>query len=55
MRLQARSVATDRGWKMKNIKDQKLADAIGNEIALWYHQNSEIAKLNNDLKLFFQF
>jgi hypothetical protein len=31
---------TDKGWKMKNIKDQKLVDTIGNEIALWYHQNS---------------
>ena len=27
---------TDKGWKMKNVKDQKLVDAIGNEIALWY-------------------
>jgi hypothetical protein len=31
---------TDKGWKMKNIKDQKLVDAIGNEIALWYDQNA---------------
>ena len=30
---------TDKGWKMKNVKDQKLVDAIGNEIALWYNQN----------------
>lgn len=27
---------TDKGWKMKNVKDQKLVDAIGHEIALWY-------------------
>jgi hypothetical protein len=27
---------TDKGWRMKNIKDQGLVDAIGHEIALWY-------------------
>jgi hypothetical protein len=27
---------TDKGWKMKNVKDQGLVDAIGEEIALWY-------------------
>ena len=27
---------TDKGWKMKNVKDQKLVDAIGEKIALWY-------------------
>jgi hypothetical protein len=27
---------TDHGWKMKNIKDQKFVDAIGEEVALWY-------------------
>jgi hypothetical protein len=27
---------TPKGWKMKNVKDQGLVDAIGNEIALWY-------------------
>lgn len=27
---------TDNGWRMKNVKDQKLVDAIGEEIALWY-------------------
>jgi hypothetical protein len=27
---------TDKGWKMKNVKDQDLVDAIGEEIALWY-------------------
>ncbi len=27
---------TDKGWKMKNMKDQGLVDAIGEEIALWY-------------------
>lgn len=27
---------TDKGWRMKNIKDQGLVDAIGQEIALWY-------------------
>jgi len=25
--------ATDKGWKMKNVKDQKLVDAIGEQIA----------------------
>ncbi len=25
----------DKGWKMKNLKDQGLVDAIGEEIALW--------------------
>lgn len=32
---------TDTGWKMKNVKDQKFADAIGNQIALWHQQNHE--------------
>ncbi|HSV11438.1 MAG TPA: hypothetical protein VLI68_11740 [Hanamia sp.] len=32
---------TDKGWKMKNVKDQKFVDAIGNQIALWYQQNGE--------------
>lgn len=27
---------TKSGWKMKNVKDQKLVDAIGNEIMQWY-------------------
>jgi hypothetical protein len=27
---------TPHGWRMKNIKDQKFVDAIGEEIALWY-------------------
>ncbi len=27
---------TPRGWKMKNVKDQELGDAIGEKIALWY-------------------
>jgi hypothetical protein len=27
---------TDKGWKMKNVKDQGLVDAIGEEIALCY-------------------
>lgn len=27
---------TDKGWKMKNVKDQGLVDDIGHEIALWY-------------------
>ncbi|MCW3108231.1 MAG: hypothetical protein JWQ09_2737 [Segetibacter sp.] len=27
---------TDKGWRMKNVKDQKLVDAIGEEIFLWY-------------------
>jgi hypothetical protein len=27
---------TEKGWKMKNIKDQKLVDAIGHQIAAWY-------------------
>ena len=27
---------TDKGWKMKNVKDQKLVNTIGNEIAGWY-------------------
>jgi hypothetical protein len=27
---------TDSGWKMKYVKDQKLVDAIGEEILLWY-------------------
>ncbi len=26
----------DKGWRMKNVKDQGLVDAIGEEIALWY-------------------
>jgi hypothetical protein len=26
----------DKGWRMKNVKDQGLVDAIGQEIALWY-------------------
>ena len=30
---------TDKGWRMKNVKDQKFVDAIGNEIALWYAEN----------------
>jgi hypothetical protein len=29
---------TDKGWKMKNIKDQKLVNAIGNQIAQWYKE-----------------
>lgn len=32
---------TDKGWKMKNVKDQKLVDVIGNQIALWYKENPE--------------
>jgi hypothetical protein len=31
---------TDKGWKMKNVKDQKFVDAIGNKIAEWYEENS---------------
>ena len=27
---------TDKGWRMKNVKDQKLVDAIVEEIFLWY-------------------
>ena len=27
---------TDKGWKMKNVKDQGLVNAIGEKIALWY-------------------
>lgn len=27
---------TDKGWRMKNVKDQGLVDAIGQEITLWY-------------------
>lgn len=27
---------TDKGWRMKNVSDQKLVDAIGEEIFLWY-------------------
>jgi hypothetical protein len=27
---------TDKGWKMKNVKDQKFVDAIGSQIASWY-------------------
>ena len=27
---------TDRGWKMKNVKDLGLVNAIGEKIALWY-------------------
>ena len=27
---------TPSGWKMKNVKDQGLVDAIGEEITLWY-------------------
>lgn len=30
---------TGKGWKMKNVKDQKLVDAIGNQIALSYQEN----------------
>ena len=26
----------DKGWRMKNVKDQGLVNAIGEEIALWY-------------------
>lgn len=31
--------STEKGWKMKNVKDQKLVDAIGSQIALRYQQN----------------
>jgi len=24
------------GWKMDEVKDQKLVDAIGQEVLLWY-------------------
>jgi hypothetical protein len=27
---------TDKGWRMKNVKDQKLVDAIGEEIFFYY-------------------
>jgi hypothetical protein len=27
---------TKGGWKMDHVKDQKLVDAIGNELFLWY-------------------
>ena len=29
---------TDKGWKMKNVKDQKFVNAIGHEIARWYEE-----------------
>jgi hypothetical protein len=29
---------TDKGWKMKNVKDQKFVDAIGSQIASWYEE-----------------
>lgn len=32
---------TDHGWKMKNIKDQKFVDAIGNQIACVHQQHKE--------------
>ena len=31
---------TEKGWKMKNVKDQKFVDAIGNKIAEWHEDNS---------------
>lgn len=30
---------TDHGWKMKNVKDQKLVDTIGHAIATWYDEH----------------
>ena len=30
---------TEKGWKMKNVKDQKFVNAIGNAIASSYQQN----------------
>lgn len=30
---------TDKGWKMKNIKDKKFVEAIGNQIAIAHHEN----------------
>jgi hypothetical protein len=32
---------TDHGWKMKNIKDEKFVDAIGQAIASWYDEHPE--------------
>lgn len=32
---------TDKGWKMKNVKDQKLIDAIGTDIATYYDEKEE--------------
>ena len=29
---------TDKGWKMKNVKDQKFVNAIRHEIARWYEE-----------------
>jgi hypothetical protein len=29
---------TDKGWKMKNVKDQKFVNAIGSQIASWYEE-----------------
>jgi hypothetical protein len=28
--------STNSGWKMKQIKDKRLIEAIGNQITLWY-------------------
>lgn len=30
---------TDKGWKMKNVKDQKFVNAIGEQIAEWYREH----------------
>ncbi len=30
---------TDKGWKMKNVRDQKFVNAIGAQIAKWYKEN----------------
>jgi hypothetical protein len=29
---------TNKGWKMKNVKDQKFVNAIGSQIASWYEE-----------------